>query len=55
MQNRKPTKKAASPMKRKTNINGSHNVAELRALLREAAGALIAIEAMIDRMMKDKK
>lgn len=54
MNSRKTTKKAAV-VKRKTATQKSANVAELRALLQEAAGALIAIDAMIDRMVADRK
>jgi hypothetical protein len=47
MKNRKTTKKAAA-VKRKTVTPKSYNVAELRALLQEAAGALIAIDHWLD-------
>ena len=56
MQNRKTTKKAAA--KRKPVTPKSYNVAELRTLLQEAAGALIAIDHWLDQrieaMTKDK-
>ena len=49
----KPTKKAAA--KRKPVTPKSYNVADLRSLLQQAAGTLIAIDQMIDRMIKDKQ
>lgn len=55
MQYRKTTKKAASSVKRKTVSPKSQNVAELRELLQQAAGALIALDQMIDRMIADKR
>lgn len=55
MPTRKTTKQAASTMKRKPVVQKSQNVAELRALLQQAAGALIALDQMIDRMLADRK
>lgn len=55
MQYRKNTKKAVSSVKRKTVSPKSQNVAELRELLQQAAGALIALDQMIDRMIADKR
>lgn len=49
MPNRKNTKKAASNVKRKTD---SCTVADLRALLQEAAGALIAIDQWLDQRIE---
>lgn len=46
MPNRKPTKKAAA--KRSPVTPKSYNVAELRALLQQATGALIAIDHWLD-------
>jgi hypothetical protein len=46
MPNRKPTKKAAA--KRNPVTPKSYNVAELRALLQQATGALIAIDHWLD-------
>jgi len=47
MTTRKTTKKAAA-VKRNTVAPKSYNVAELRALLQQAAGALIAIDHWLD-------
>ena len=47
MPSRKNTKKAAV-VKRKTATQKSYTVAELRALLQQAAGALIAIDHWLD-------
>lgn len=59
MQHRKTTKKAASSMKRKTVAPTSYTVADLRALLQEAAGALIAVDVWLDQkvneLSKDKR
>lgn len=49
MPNRKTTKKAVSSVKRKTD---SYTVADLRALLQEAAGALIAIDQWLDQRIE---
>ena len=49
----KPTKKAAA--KRKPIAPKSQNVADLRATLRAAMGALVALDLLIDRMIKDKQ
>lgn len=54
MQTRKPTKKAAA-VKRKTVAPKSQNVADFRATLRTAMGALASLDLLIDRMMKDKR
>jgi len=54
MQNRKPTKKAAA-VKRKPIAPKSQNVADFRATLRTAMGALAALDQLIDRMIKDKQ
>jgi hypothetical protein len=54
MQNRKPTKKAAA-VKRKPVTPKSQNVADFRATLRMAMGALAALDQLIDRMIKDKQ
>ena len=57
MQNRKTTKKAAA--KRKPVAKETYTVADLRALLQEAAGALIAVDVWLDQrvgeMNKDKR
>lgn len=50
MQARKNTKKAVSSVKRKTD---SYTVADLRALLQEAAGALIAVDAWLDQKVSE--
>jgi hypothetical protein len=58
MQTRKPTKKAAA-VKRKPVTQKSYSVADLRALLQEATGALIAIDHWLDtkveQMVKNQK
>lgn len=54
MPTRKTTKKAAA-VKRKPIAPKSQNVADLRELLQQAAGALIALDQMIDRMLADRK
>ncbi len=48
MKTRKPTKKAASPLKRNTVAPKSYSVADLRALLKEVTGGLIGIEHWLD-------
>lgn len=57
MPNRKPTKKAAA--KRKPVTQQTYTVADLRALLQEAAGALIAVDCWLDQKIseinKDKR
>jgi len=59
MPNRKPTKKAASSLKRKPIAQKSYSVADLRSMLQAAAGALIAIDHWLDtkveQMVKDQK
>jgi hypothetical protein len=59
MPNRKPTKKAAPSPKRNTVTQKSYSVADLRALLQEATGALIAIDHWLDtkveQMVKNQK
>ena len=59
MKTRKPTKKAASSLKRNTVAPKSYSVADLRALLQEATGALIAIDHWLDtkveQMVKNQK
>ena len=50
----KPTKKAAA-VKRKTVAPKSQNVADLRNTITNAIGALVALDLLIDRMMKDKR
>ena len=50
----KPTKKAAA-VKRKTIAPKSQNVADFRATLRAAMGALASLDLLIDRMIKDKQ
>ena len=54
MQNRTPTKKAAA-VKRKTVTPKSQNVADLRATITNAIGALVALDLLIDRMINDKQ
>ena len=54
MQNRKPTKKAAA-VKRKPIAPKSQNVADLRNTITNAIGALVALDLLIDRMIKDKQ
>ena len=54
MQNRNPAKKAAA-VKRKTVTPKSQNVADFRATLRTAIGALASLDLLIDRMIKDKQ
>lgn len=58
MPNRKTTKKAAA-VKRGHKIANSYTVADLRALLQEAAGALIAVDSWLDQKVneiaKDKR
>ena len=54
MRTRKPTKKAAA-VKRKTVAPKSQNVADLRNTITNAIGALVALDLLIDRMMKDKR
>ena len=49
----KPTKKAAP--KRKPIAPKSQNVADLRATITNAIGALVALDLLIDRMIKDKQ
>lgn len=53
MQHRKTTKKAAA--KRKSVTPKSQNVADLRETLTNAIGALVALDLLIERMMKDKR
>jgi hypothetical protein len=59
MPNRKTTKKAAPSRKRKPVAQNSYSVADLRALLQEATGALIAIDHWLDtkveQMVKNQK
>jgi hypothetical protein len=50
----KPTKKAAA-VKRKPITPKSQNVADLRATITNAIGALVALDLLIDRMIKDKQ
>lgn len=54
MPTRKPTKTAAA-VKRKPIAPKSQNVADFRATLRMAMGALAALDQLIDRMIKDKQ
>jgi hypothetical protein len=54
MQNRNPTKKAAA-VKRKLVTPKSQNVADFRATLRTAMGALASLDLLIDQMIKDKQ
>ena len=54
MKPRKTTKKAAA-VKRKTATPKSQNVADLRETLTNAIGALVALDLLIERMMKDKR
>ena len=54
MQNRKPTKKAAA-VKRKPVAPKSQNVADLRATIKSAIGALVALDLLIDRLIADKQ
>ena len=49
----KPTKKAAA--KRKPITPKSQNVADFRATLRTAMGALASLDLLIDRIIKDKQ
>ena len=55
----KTTTKKAAVVKRKTATQKSYTVAELRALLQQAAGALIAIDhwldAKIEQMTKEQR
>lgn len=51
MPNRKTTKKAAP--KRKTITKETYTVADLRALLQEAAGALIAVDVWLDQKVSE--
>lgn len=51
---RSNTTKKAAP-KRKTVTPKSQNVADFRATLRTAMGALAALDLLIERMMKDKR
>ena len=53
MKPRKTTKKAAA--KRKPVTPKSQNVADLRETLTNAIGALVALDLLIERMMKDKR
>ena len=53
MRTRKTTKKAAA--KRSTVTPKSQNVADLRETLTNAIGALVALDLLIERMMKDKR
>ena len=55
MKANKPTKKAASPLKRKTAANKSQNVAEFRQMIKDTIGGLIAIDQMIDRLLEDRR
>jgi hypothetical protein len=59
MKTRKTTKKAASSLKRKPSVQNSYSVADLRALLKAATGALIAIDHWLDtkveQMVKNQK
>ena len=54
MKTRKPTKKAAA-VKRKTITPKSQNVADLRATIKSAIGALVALDLLIDRLIADKQ
>jgi len=54
MQNRKITKKAAA-VKRNPVTPKSQNVADFRATLRAAMGALASLDLLIDRIIKDKQ
>lgn len=58
MRNSKTTKKSAA-VKRGNKIATTYTVADLRALLQEAAGALIAVDCWLDQkvseMAKDKR
>ena len=58
MKTRKTTKKAAAKRKAVT-PKSSYTVAELRSLLQEAAGALIAVDVWLDQKVneiaKDKR
>lgn len=53
MKPRNTTKKAAA--KRKPVTPKSQNVADLRETLTNAIGALVALDLLIERMMKDKR
>lgn len=53
MKTRKPTTRAAA--KRKPVTPKSQNVADFRATLRTAMGALASLDLLIDRMIKDKQ
>lgn len=51
MRTRNTTKKAAP--KRKPVTRNTYTVADLRALLQEAAGALIAVDAWLDQKVSE--
>jgi hypothetical protein len=51
MKTRKTTKKSAA--KRGHKIANTYTVADLRALLQEAAGALIAVDAWLDQKVNE--
>ena len=51
MPNRKTTKKSAA--KRGHKIATTYTVADLRALLQEAAGALIAVDVWLDQKVNE--
>lgn len=53
MKTHKPTTKAAA--RRKPITPKSQNVADFRATLRTAMGALAALDTLIDQMIRDKK
>lgn len=50
----KPTKKAAA-VKRKPIAPKSQNVADLRSTIKSAIGSLVALDLLIDRIIKDKQ
>lgn len=52
MPNRKTTKKSAA-VKRGHKIATTYTVADLRALLQEAAGALIAVDVWLDQKINE--
>jgi len=59
MPNRKTTKKAAAVKRKPITPKNSYSVADLRAMLQQAAGALIAIDhwldAKVEQMTKEQR
>ena len=53
MKTRKTTKKAAAVKRKTVTPQPTYTVADLRALLQEAAGALIAVDCWLDQKVSE--